>query len=212
MNFLLCADLSIAGRVDASMLNDQICMELFYTPDDYAKAREQFGGDEDNACSWRRTRCDDEGRLTEISWHKSFVKLRGSIDMTMLPPKLVTLNLYFQPLRGEVNTSALPETLRSLCIDHSELVGTADMGNLPRRLRGFTVHDNRITAVVNLCNFPETLKHCRFEEDHIAKKTIRVGRLPHTDFYLNVYRCGFTAVDFENPEDEARVFWNKPRV
>ena len=212
MHFLLCADLSIAGRVDLSMLTDQNLMELFFTPNDYDKARKQFGGDENDACSWKRTSCDGKGRLTEISWHSAFVKLRGSIDMTMLPPRLVTLNLYYQPLRGEVNTSALPETLRSICIDHSELVGTVDMGNLPRWLRGFTVHDNRITAVVNICNFPETLRHCRLEEDQIVEKTVRIGRLPDTEVYLNVYRCGFKVVEFENPEDERRVYWNKPWV
>ena len=208
-----CSDPAAAGRVDPSMLSDQQRMELFFTPDDYEQSRGEFGGDEDDACTWKRTECNNDGRLTSISWHSSFVKLKGVIDMLLLPPALTFFNLYHQALRGEVNTSNLPENLGVVCIDHTALSGTLDVANLPRKMTEFVVHDNAITAVGDIVNLPETLSYFTIGESNVVQQRIRIGKLPKKYFKLHIKQCGFTQIDFENPADMDRVDWQwKKRV
>ena len=201
------SDAPALGRVDPSTLSDQQLMELFFTPDDYEKSRRELGGQEDNACTWERTDCNSDGRLTSISWHASLVKLKGIIAMAFLPPELKYFNLYHVALRGEVNTSALPVNLDVVCIENTELSGTLDMANLPRKLTEFVVVENRITAVGDIVNLPETLNYFTIGEQSVLHERIRIGTLPSKYFKIYIADCGFEAVDLENPEDKDRVRW-----
>ena len=201
------SDILALGRVDPSTLSDQQLMELFFTPDDYEKSRREFGGQEDNACTWERTACDSDGRLTSICWEGADMTLKGIIEMALLPPELIFFNLINQALRGKVNTSNLPENLEFLCIENTELSGTLDMANLPRKLTEFVVVENSITAVGDIVNLPEKLKYLTIGEQNVLHERIRIGTLPSKYFKLHIADCGFEAVDLENPEDRHRVAW-----
>ena len=183
--FLLSADIANIGRFNVAMLSDHDLMGVFLSPDDYEAAREQLGGDEDDACTWKGISCDEDLNITSIDWHSSRIAMEGEVNLRALPPKLTKLNAYRQKLSGEVDITALPEDIIIVCVQSTKIHGTLDMGSLPQKIEQFFFTGNRITSITNVCNFPVSLKFLHFGEHNIADKQIRIGQLPHNHLVLN---------------------------
>ena len=200
-----CLENSHAGRINPSMLSDQQLMELFFTPDDFDKAREALGGDEDDACSWEGVRCELNSNIRCIDWHCCSLRVKGAVSFEMLPPRLELLSLYSQELYGEINTTALPKQMECLCVQETFLSGTLDLGSLPRGLTEMTVEHNRISAIVNFFDLPEALYHFEIKEKNIVERSLHIGSLPEGDLEVDIEQCQLQNVTFANPADAKRV-------
>ena len=200
--FLFCDN---AARMNKSMLTDTQFMELFFVADDYENGRQELKGDADDACTWVEIRCSEDQKITHIDWHRVDLTLVGSLDMALMPPDLIGLNIYHQALRGEANTTELPQNLELLYIDHAEISGTLDLSNLPKTLVDICFCSNQITKIVNLCNLPESLKTFDIDREPLDHASLHIGKLPSNGLILNFYHCFLTEVHCENPADRARI-------
>ena len=202
----LTADNTSLGRFDPVMLTDHMLMEIFYAPDDYEKSRAAMGGDEDNACTWRKIRCDEDQNVTHIEWHSINVKLHGSMHFQSLPPKLMRCNIYNQQIRGEIDTSNFPRSLKYFSLQRTQMTGTVDLGNLPLGLNMLFIMNNEITALTNVVNLPASITDIAINEKNLREKTIFVGKLPGDRVYLDFIDCGFTDIRCADPADRSRIY------
>ena len=204
--YFLTADNTSLGRFDPGMLTDHMLMELFYVPDDYEKSRAAMGGDADNACTWRKIRCDEDQNVTHIDWHCISVKLRGSMHFQSLPPKLIRCKIYNQPVHGEIDTSNFPRSLKYFTLQRTQMKGTVDLGNLPSGLNMLFIMHNEITGLTSIVNLPASITHISINEKNLREKTIFVGKLPGGRMYLDFVDCGFTDIRCADPADRSRVY------
>ena len=204
----LCADTSIIGKVDPSMLTDQQMLELFFTPSDEREARSELKGDADDGCTWAGVTCENEEHIKRIRWCSWEVRLVGSIDLRRVPPHTESILLYKEALSGTMDVTGLPSSLIQISLQECAFSGTLDLGHLPQGIRSFGVHANCITAVQNVCNLPLSLEHLIVEELQIEAKSIYVGALPANDLRPNFAACGFTDLQCEREEDRARIDTN----
>ena len=207
MLFTVSADISSLGRFDPAMLSDHNLMELFFTPENFDAAREVLGGDPDDCCTWAEVTCSPEGQITKINWCSYNVgKFAGSFDFLKFPKHMVNFNLYDEPFVGEVDFTALPETLLDVGLQRCAFSGTVDLGALPPDLRNIWIMGNQITALKNVCNLPPRLGCIIFQEENIQHESIRIGKLPQNGTVLRLQNCGFTDIQYEDPEDIESVF------
>ena len=211
MLFLFSADIPGIGRMHKDQLSDHQLMEMFFTPDNFAQAREALGGTEDDSCSWNHVTCES-GRVTRISWHQPNITVAGSVCTAMLPPALRSLNLYIQPLHGEIDTSDLPRTLEIFCVQSCAFTGTVHLLNLPPKISQFFVISNQISGMTNVENIPGTLRAVRVQEQAVVMKRIRIGRIPERKITFNFIGCTIDEVIYADRADIGRVdLKRKPR-
>ena len=199
------ADMQRIGRVDATMLSQQQMMELFFTPDDYDVARVQLKGAEDDACSWHEVQCDEAKNITKIEWLSTSIRLQGSLNFSMLPPKLKSLSMYLQDLIGEVNVCALPQKMEYFGIQACRFTGTLDLGSLPRTLHHVYIMDNKITGIVNLCNLPEGLQMFQVRDSNVEQAHLHIGALPASKLEIRLEKCKIASITYDDPSDSTRV-------
>ena len=207
----LCADFSMLGRFDPSMLTEQQMLELFFTPQDENEARADLRGDADDGCTWMGITCTYEYEettkksITGIDWCPWEVHLVGSIDFRRIPPHTEFISLNEQALSGTMDATGFPESLTQICLQKCAFSGTIDLGHLPEEMQVFEVYDNCFTAVQNVCDLPYTLESLVIEEPSIESKTIHVGELPANDLQPSFIGCGFIDFSCESDEDRNRI-------
>ena len=201
----LCADFSMMGRFDPSMLTEQQMLELFFTPKDVNEARADLRGDADDGCTWTGIYCNNHENITRIEWCSWDVRLIGSIDFQRIPPHTEFINLYNQALTGTMDATGFPDSLIEICLQECAFSGAIDLGHLPQGMRVFEVYDNCFTAVQNVRNLPLSLEHLYVEEPNVESEIIHVGALPANDLQANFVGCGFTDLYCERDEDRTRI-------
>ena len=206
MLFPLCADLPNIGRVESASLTDQQVMELFFAAANPEDARRKLGGDESDACTWNTVSCVD-GLIEDISWIRNKISLHGSIDFTMVPRNLVSLQMEEQGLFGTIETTSLPRFLEYFIITDCGFIGTLDLGALPRELKNFTVAQNKVTAVQNIRSLPPHLHTLDIIEKHLPKGTsVHVGKIPRGISFANFLFADPKDFIFANEADKERFF------
>ena len=204
MLHLLTAELQL-GRMNTAMLTDQQRMELLFSPSAADDGSLFDIGDADDACTWVKVTCDQDGSVIDIDWHFSDLTIDGSICFTVFPPHLQMFNVYHQPLTGEVDVSSLPEFLEYFCLEKCFFTGTLDLGSLPRGLEAFLCLQNKIVGIINIENLPEGMQEIAIEEPNIKEKVIRVGKVPKRRCRIDLTGCGFADVELACPEDRGRI-------
>ena len=204
MIFLLTADSDALGRFNPSMLSNEQVMELLFVPSDFAKARAQLGGDEDDACTWKGVTCTAD-TITNITFGSHNFCLCGEVNFQMLPPKLESLVVFNQSLVGEIDTTQLPIGMGKFRVQFCKFTGTIDLGHLPRSLKVLYITYNRITAVAHFGNLPTGMEKLHISELNIAHKALHIGRLPAGLPIVELTGCGFTGVTYEDKSDAERV-------
>ena len=107
------------------------------------------------ACRWSGITCDEEGRVTEIEWHR--FRLSGILRWEFLPHALVILKLYSNGLEGEVPFTELPPKLLNFCIDGNFFRGKADFTALPGNIAYMVLSNNNFSGEICLTKLPQTL-------------------------------------------------------
>ena len=183
------------GRINPSILTEQQVMELFFTPTYAEDAREDLGGDENDACTWSAVSCTG-GVIEKINWTAEEIFLQGSIDFSMVPRNIINLVMENQDLSGTVDTRSLPDSLEEIRLSDCPFTGTLDLGHLPYHLRNITVWQNNIDAVQNICDLPPLLHTLDICERNVpAGSPIHVGKIPSGVWLANLI--------FASPEDFA---------
>ena len=204
-----CADTPSIGRFEPSMVTDHQMMELFFTPDSHADAREALGGDEDDACSWNGVRCDIPNTITFIEWLPADLILCGSLDFHRFPSHLTVLNLYEQRIYGEVDLRGIPRTMERIWLNRCLFTGTLDLGSLPTGLKELEFLGNKITAIRNFRNLPESIERIDVREAAVKQETLNIGKFPHTDLEVLLYVPEGVLVAYEDLEDMYSVDMQK---
>ena len=189
------------GRVDALMLTDQQCMELFFTPDSIARSRSHLGGVEGDACTWDGVHCDFNARITRIIWTLP-IQVCGSIDFPRLPPQTAEIQFMQQNLYGCFCMTSLPPCMESFWVIGCGLTGTLDLGALPPNLQYLHIRNNKAESIVNVCNLPENLRIFTVSEPNVINQSIAIGKLPGTNLKLKLYKYELI---FENKADAERI-------
>ena len=200
---LLTQDIAGLSRIDPSTFTDQQMMECFFTPNDFEAARASFGGDEDDACSWKCVECDDFSHIVDIDWNAMDIYVAGSINFQMIPRNLTFLTLQGQELIGEVDTTSLPVNLQFFCIQQCLFTGTLDLSRLPQGLTDFFVTENKISGLSNFYNFSYSLRTLSIEEE--VQGSVYISKLPITLFDITLHLGCSAVLAFEDESDRDRV-------
>ena len=199
------------GRVDVGSLTDQQHMELFFVPD-YEKAiHGVFGGDPDDACTWKGVTCSEDERIELLMFDTAVSPLLGSVCFAMLPPAVIRCILFRQPMYGEIDTRALPRVMREFEANQCRFTGTVDLGSLPDTLQTLYIGGNQVTDIRNICNLPKSLYTCCVHESSIVKEEVYVHKMPSTGLHVSLASCKIDKVVCEDQIDRRRVFISKKR-
>ena len=203
-NLLISADTHI-GRFDPAMLTDHQLMELFFTPDETDPGQYHRSGDQDDPCSWKGVLCTEEKSVLKIKWSSMALDIKGTLDFTKMPRKVIRAEFYKQRLFGEVDTSTLPYSLLTVCLMDCKFSGRLELHTLPPNIESFIVEGNCFTSVGDICDLPRSLRTLRIREASINHTNIFVGKLSKNNILVNVSGCGLTDVTYEDQEDAKYV-------
>ena len=201
---LTCADSPSRGRFDRGMITDNDRMALFFVPDNAYAAQRALGGDSEDPTTWKGV-LTDEGCIARIVWSSLWIKLRGSIDFTMMPSRLTRLHLSGQELRGEVDLTQLPETMKFFEVIRCRVTGTVDLNHLPAGIEVIKVKRNALTALRDIGNLPSSLREVSIAETLLEQKSVKIAKLP-MGISFEILESDIEEFNFERESDKGLVF------
>ena len=204
---LTCADSPSLGRFDPSMITYNDRMALFFVPDNAHAAQRALSGDSDDPTTWKGVLTDD-GCIARIVWSSLWIKLRGSIDLTMMPSRLTRLHLSGQELRCEVELTQLPETMKFFEVIRCRVTGTVDLNHLPSGIEVIKLKRNALTALRDIDNLPSSLREVSIVETLLEQKSLNIAKLPF-GISFEILESDINEFNFARECDKGRVFTGK---
>ena len=184
------------GRVDYSLMSDQILMEMLFEGfDDETKEQcQDEHGMYLDVCEWGIIKCDDNDRVIDISMCSDDVS--GSLELCYVPPKVKALNirpmtLCRSQLTGSVDLTGLPDGMESLCLSSSWLMGEIDLAHLPDGMKSLTLHNNQLTGGVDLAHLPDGMKSLTLPSNQFTGG-VDLTHLPDEVGFLSLQNNRFT--------------------
>ena len=178
------------GHVDYSSFSDQTLMELLF--DGLTEESKRQYQDADGAyldvCAWNCAICDCAQRVTEIAFGGA---VEGSLQLSYIPPQVVSFYGAFQQLTGTIDLAHLPQNLRDLNLNTNKLTGSVDLTQLPLRIQFLYLDSNLLTGSVNLTKMPRSMKilyiHC-----NQLSGSVHLRSLPDAMVHLYLQNNAFT--------------------
>ena len=153
---LLTVDPSL-GRLDYESLSDQALMEMLIEglKSEQKAMYKDANGNFHDVCEWRGMSCIDNS-VTFVSFNNlDFGSKQFPFDF--IPPSAVTFIATLCGSHGTLDTSLLPTSLTTLNVQHNDLEGTIRWKGLPRKLRMLYINGNSFQGKIILCDLPPSL-------------------------------------------------------
>ena len=84
------------------------------------------------ACQWHRVKCNQEKKVSEISWSHS--SLSGELHLSCLPLSTTLFSVADNKLTGSVDLTHLPEVMHRLNLSRNRFSGHPDLTRLPHKM------------------------------------------------------------------------------
>ena len=207
LQIILSADPSL-GRVDYSLLSDQVLMELLIDgfDDETKKMYQDDHGMYLVVCEWRGIRCDQDERVVEV-WIDS-TNVVGSLELCYAPPKMQEVYIrsgYKSKLTGSVDFTCLPEGMKELYLHNNQLTGEVNLTQLPDGMKVLNLQNNQLSGSLVLKRLPPSLRLINVRGNSFNAAAV-IDSEARTDVYLQ--GSGVTSVVDENGKevDSKRFF------
>ena len=148
------------GRVDYHNMCDQQRME---------KLVEELGvismfmnnvddGDYKDVCDWPGVTCSEDGSsVLKINWYNK--TLKGTMDLTWIPPTVTYFNVSVNDITGTLVTAALPCNMKTFHLGSNKYSGTIDWKGLPPSIEHLYLSCNQFEGNVALDDLPCGVKY-----------------------------------------------------
>ena len=210
---LLSIDPSL-GRLDYDSLSDQALMEMLADSlgEKYRSVYQDQNGNYDDVCEWYGVKCVNDRVVRfqrtkatcsepqcKFEWIPPLVtyfsftesRLRGTLDLAVLPRGLVDLYLRINALHGTLNFQAFPPKIANVSIHTNEFSGKCALPDLPDSLVCFHAFRNKFSGEISLRNLPSSLKQLNLSENALTGE-IHIAALPQGITRLDLTENLFT--------------------
>ena len=144
------------GRIDRSMLSDQVRMELLFEGMRFAfkGGIQDKNGDFKEISEWHSIECAG-GRVTRIKLiRQSFNGLHEQFSFEFIPPQLTEFSAIFSNLHGTLDTSILPLDLVLFIVKKNKLHGSIILRSFPQKLQKINISMNDFCRSLDLSCLP----------------------------------------------------------
>ena len=146
------------GRARECQLPDEILLESFLQ--NVTGDRDETWSTSFPACQWRNVTCNNEGKVSEIVWATE--KLKGTLRWESLPSTVEHITLTSPDfdrslLIGTIDFSLLPRGLKTIDIKGNSFKGPLNLTILPPHLETANFSENDFSGTLDLTQLPPTL-------------------------------------------------------
>ena len=224
------------GRLDAHSLSDQTLMELLVDgmAENDKSSYQDANGNYTDISTWPLVALQND-RVVQIAFcEKKMVKnqfpfalippnvaqliiegcsAHGTLDTSVLPRKLDSINVGQNFLHGEIDFSAFPRGLREIIVCFNQFSGSCALHDLPDALVHFNAAGNQFSGEITLNDLPLALEKLCLNRNKLSGR-INIDRLPAPmrildlsgnkfsgNFRMMVYPPGLRCVRIENNPD-----------
>ena len=166
------------GRMQPSDLTEQARMELFLSSlehKSFASLRDDRGDFIDMRTWPQDVIQTNNGTVTHVTlWYE---KIRGTINLEILPGSIGTLQCVSPLVCGTLETSKLPHSLIYLEINCTKMSGAVDLTSLPRDSVHIDLSGNRFSGSCNLTALPNEIEKLLLSKNYFSG-SVRLDKLP----------------------------------
>ena len=189
------------GRVHGRQLPDEFSIERFIQ--NVTGERDESWSSAYPAYQWKGVTCNREGKVTGIEWNTTKLQgtlhwenlpstvehlslrgkcyayslLGGTLDLSVLPRGLKTIDLAGNSFYGPLDLTALPPHLETAIFYGNDFSGSVDLAALPPRLESADFHENSCSGLLDLAQLPPTLKELSLRSNKF-KGSVDLTKLP----------------------------------
>ena len=127
------------------------------------------------ACQWHRVKCNQEKKVSEISWSHS--SLSGELHLSCLPLSTTVFSVADNKLTGSVDLTHLPEVMHRLNLSRNRFSGHPDLTRLPHKMEELYLIQNQFSGNVCLTQLPTNLRIMALNRNHF-EGTLDLEHLP----------------------------------
>ena len=174
------------GRVSDHRFPDEVSLERFLQH--VTGDRDETWSSAYPACQWRGVTCNREGKVTGINWNTE--KLQGTLHWENLPSTVEYLYLQSSSdkqslLGGTLDLSVLPRGLKTIDLTENNFYGPLDLTALPSHLEQADFSLNNFSGSLDLTRLPSTLKWIELSFNSFSGP-VDLTKLPEEMFNLNL--------------------------
>ena len=167
------ADDSSLGKVDISVLSDQVRMELLFqgmvsTEGEYLDA----DGSYLDCREWQDIKCDPDDNVVEIKWwyfgNIRSTQLNGTLCTDLFPASLTRFEASGNRLHGSLHLESLSERMRHFLVNYNNFTGSACLTQLPKALVSLEAGHNQLCGSIDLRDLSRNLMKLDLEYNSLS--------------------------------------------
>ena len=166
------------GRMQPSDLSEQSRMELFFSTlehSSFASLRDNRGDFTDMRTWPQDVIQTNNGTVTHVTlWYE---KIRGTINLEILPGSIGTLQCVSPLVCGTLETSKLPHSLRFVEINNTQMSGAVDLTSLSIHSVHIDLSSNQFSGSCNLTALPNKIEKLLLSKNYFSG-SVRLHKLP----------------------------------
>ena len=187
------------GRVDRSLLSDQVYMELLVSDfDDVGQVKDKDGNFLE-IDSWRGLEFDENGNVCRLLFDElpEFTREMGleeegfggggTIHFQWVPPKVVSIDILSLLFEGTLDTSTLPKGLLSFDITRNQISGPFCVAGLPECIQLVRIQQNKFTGNLDLHALPKSILDF-YVSGNMFSGSVQLDSLPQSLLNIDLSR------------------------